>query len=47
MGAENRKSARHHIDLAVRIEMVDGSTVSCVLMDLSQGGVRLNPFYAD
>jgi PilZ domain len=41
MGAENRKSFRQHIDLAVRIEMVDGSTASCVLLDLSQGGVRL------
>jgi hypothetical protein len=41
MVTENRRFVRRNIDLTVQIEMVDGSTVSCDLLDLSQGGVRL------
>ena len=41
MGTENRKFTRRDIDLAVRIKLADGSTVPCVLLDLSQGGVRV------
>jgi PilZ domain len=41
MGTENRKFTRRSIDLVVQIEPADGSTICGVLLDLSQGGVRL------
>jgi hypothetical protein len=41
MESENRKFNRRNIDLAVRIELADGSTVRGVLLDLAEGGVRL------
>jgi hypothetical protein len=41
MQTENRKFNRHNIDLAVQIELADGSTVRGVLLDLSESGVRL------
>jgi hypothetical protein len=41
MDSENRKFARRDIDLAVQIEMADGSIVHGVVADVSQGGARL------
>jgi len=41
METENRKFTRRNIDLVVQIEIGDGSAVSGVLLDLSQGGARL------
>jgi hypothetical protein len=41
MEPENRKFARRDIDLAVQIEMADGSIVHGVVADVSQGGARL------
>jgi hypothetical protein len=38
---DNRKFTRRDIDLAVQIQMADGTTVRGALLDLSQGGVRL------
>jgi PilZ domain len=40
-GRENRKFTRRAIDLVVQIESADGSNVNGVLLDLSEGGVRL------
>jgi hypothetical protein len=41
MESENRKFNRRNIDLAVQIELADGSTVRGILLDLAEGGVRL------
>jgi hypothetical protein len=41
MESESRKFNRRIIDPAVQIELADGSTVRGVLLDLSEGGVRL------
>jgi hypothetical protein len=41
MGTENRKFTRRDIDLAVRIETVEGRNIRAALLDVSQGGVRL------
>jgi hypothetical protein len=39
--SENRKFARRNIDLDVEVETPDGSTISGVLLDLSQSGARV------
>ena len=36
MGTENRKFTRRNIDLVVQIEMIDGTIIRGVVLDLSQ-----------
>lgn len=47
MKAENRKFNRRSIDLAVLIELADGSTVRGTLLDLSETGVRVKVRHPD
>jgi hypothetical protein len=47
MKTENRKFNRRNIDLAVHIELADGSTVRGILANLSEGGVRVKVRYPD
>ena len=41
MMTEKRRFPRQDINLDVQIEMIDGSTLRAVLLDISQGGARL------
>ena len=41
METENRQFARREIDLVVKIETADGSTIDAEMLDRSQSGVRL------
>jgi hypothetical protein len=47
MNTENRKFNRRNIDLAVHIELADGSTVRGTLVDLAEGGVRVKVRHPD
>jgi hypothetical protein len=44
---EKRKYNRRNIDLAVHIELADGSTVRGILADLSEAGVRVKVRHPD
>jgi hypothetical protein len=47
MKAENRKFNRRGIDLAIQIELADGSVARGTVLDLSEGGVRLRVRHPD